>query len=94
LFPVVLQLLERLHHRRVALRHVGIVLSRFLRKSSQAALFEPAGHTHRRRLYDAIDTIRDRWGHAAVVTGESIELLGRLRQNDHGFVLRTPSLTK
>ena len=36
----------------------------------------------------------DRYGHAAVVTGESIDLLGRLRQNDYGFVLRTPSLTK
>jgi len=94
LFPVVLELLEQLHHRRVALRHAGIVLSRFSPKSAQARLFEPAGHARHRRLYNAIDTIRDRWGHAAVVTGKSIELLGRLRQNDHGFVLRTPSLTK
>ncbi len=31
---------------------------------------------------------------AAIVSGESIELLGRVRQNDYGFVLRTPSLTK
>jgi len=43
---------------------------------------------------EAIDTIRDRWGHGAVVRGRSIELLGKLRLSDYGFVLRTPSLTK
>ena len=45
-------------------------------------------------MYRALDAIRDRWGHAAIVTGKSIELLGDLEQNDYGFVLRTPSLTK
>ncbi len=93
-FETVLRLLARLHTRRVALRHVGIVLSQFRRRASRARLFEPPRRARAHRIYDAIDSIRDRWGHAAIVTGESIELLGSLRQNDYGFVLRTPSLTK
>jgi len=93
-FRVVLDLLERLHTRRVALRHVGVVLSRFVPDSARATLFEPRTSVRRRELHGAVDAIRDRYGHAAVVTGKSIELLGRLEQNDYGFVLRTPSLTK
>jgi len=93
-FAVAAELLGRLHRRRVALRHVGVVLSRFAPEGAEGELFEPRARRRRRSLYAAIDAIRDRWGHAAVVTGKSIELLGRLRQNDYGFVLRTPSLTK
>ena len=91
---VVLELLRRLHNRRVALRHVGIVLSRFRPAGSHTTLFEPDRRTKARRIYRAIDAIRGRWGHAAVVTGKSLELLGKLEQNDYGFILRTPSLTK
>ena len=80
--------------RRVSLRHVGVVLSDFSPAGSEARLFEPPARSRRRSLYAAIDSIRDRWGHAAVVTGRSIELLGHMQQNDYGFVLRTPSLTK
>jgi len=93
-FAVILQLLGQLHRRRVALRHVGIVLSRFSPTAARAELFTPPGEIRGRELHGAIDVIRDRFGHAAVVTGRSIELLGRLEQNDYGFVLRTPSLTK
>jgi len=90
----VLDLLRRLHNRRVALRHVGIVLSRFRPAAMQTTLFDPPRQAKVRRVYRAIDSIRGRWGHAAVVTGKSLELLGRLEQNDYGFLLRTPSLTK
>jgi DNA polymerase-4 len=93
-FAVMLELLERLHTRRVALRHVGIVLSHFRPAAAAARLFAGRRQTRGRALHDAIDRIRDRWGHASVVSGTSIELLGRLEQNDYGFVLRTPSLTK
>ncbi len=93
-FAVAEEMLGRLDQRRVALRHVGIVLSRFSRQGSAGELFEPPPHARRRDLYRALDRIRDRWGHAAVVAGDSIELLRRLPQNDYGFILRTPSLTK
>ena len=93
-FSVILHLLEQLYRRRVALRHVGIVLSHFQRAQATPELFDPAEQLRRRSLYRTLDAIRDRWGHAAVVTGQSIELLGRLQRNDYGFILRTPSLTK
>lgn len=93
-FHIVIDIFERLYQRRVALRHVGIVLSRFSAANNQLELLAPPGSQQRKRLQKAIDTVRDRYGHAAMVTGESIDLLGRLEQNDYGFVLRTPSLTK
>jgi hypothetical protein len=40
-----------------------------------------------------VDRIRERWGFSALVAGPSVLLLGDLRQDEHGFVLRTPSLT-
>jgi DNA polymerase-4 len=93
-FHTAIALLQRVHHRRVALRHVGIVLSNFCTKGSRATLFDTDARARRGELYGTIDTIRDRWGHAAIVTGRSIELLGRIQQDDYGFVLRTPCLTK
>ncbi len=93
-YAVVEEMLGRLHVRRVALRHVGVVLSKFVPAGGEATLFEPARQARRREMYRAVDAVRDRFGHAALVTGDSIHLLGRLEQNDYGFVLRTPSLTK
>ena len=93
-FAVVLKLLERLHQRRVALRHVGVVLSHFSPAGCGRTLFESRQQIRDHRLHGTVDAIRDRYGHAAVVTGKSIELLGHLEQNDYGVVLRTPSLTK
>ncbi len=94
LYAVVVALLERLYTRRVRLRHVGVVLSGFRPDTAAAGLFDTPAETAGRDLHAVVDAIRDRWGHAAVVKGDSIDLLGRLRQNDQGFVLRTPSLTK
>ncbi len=94
IYAAALKLLGRLHRRRVALRHVGVVLSGFSPAAEEARLFESRSQTRRRDLLESVDTIRSRYGHAALVTGDSAELLGRLRQNDYGFVLRTPSLTK
>lgn len=92
-FAAICQLLGRLHHRRVALRHVGIVLSHFSPAGDDPALFEDPAHRSR-ELHEVMDGIRDRWGHASLVKGDSINLLGRLGQDDYGFILRTPSLTK
>lgn len=94
IFPAVLELLGRLHQRRVALRHVGIVLSQFAPRGNQGRLFQPPAEIRGGSLHQAMDAIRNRWGHSALVSGQSIELLGKLEQNDYGFVLRTPSLTK
>ena len=47
-----------------------------------------------RRLLDSLDSIRGRYGYSSVVCGKSLHLLGTVEQDDHGFVLRTSSLTK
>ncbi|MCE5277671.1 MAG: DNA polymerase IV [Planctomycetaceae bacterium] len=94
LFNTVKGLLATLYSRRVSLRHVRVVLSKFSRIDEAGKLFESSQEARRRQLHQTIDAIRDRYGHAAVVSGKSIELLGKLDQNDYGFVLRTPSLTK
>lgn len=93
-YQVLREMLAQLHKRRVALRHVGVTLSRFAPLADVPRLLEPPQTTRHRELYKAMDAIRDRFGHAALVSGQSIGLLGKLDQNDYGFVLRTPSLTK
>ncbi len=81
--------------RRVTLRYVGITLSQFRDASpaTQLLLFEPEPPPY--HLYESLDTIRRKYGHAAVAGGRSVSLLNRLEKNrDRGFVLRTPSLTQ
>jgi hypothetical protein len=94
LFDLAAELLASLHRRRVALRHVGVTLSKFSRAAGEGRLFETPSDVKLRNLNGALDAIRNRYGHASIVAGESIALLGQLRQDDYGFVLRTPSLTK
>ena len=47
-----------------------------------------------RRLLESLDSIRSRYGYSSVVCGKSLHLLGTVEQDDHGFVLRTSSLTR
>ncbi|HOX05796.1 MAG TPA: DNA polymerase IV [Planctomycetota bacterium] len=93
-FTAVQALLERLHTRRVALRLVGVSLSGLaLKNAEQLDLFEPADES-RHSLAEAVDAIRKLYGFSAITAGRSINLLGKLRQDANGYVLRTPSLTK
>lgn len=97
--PVVLALaLDALAHlftRRVALHQVGLVLSNFVcAGAEQGALFEEREAGRRAALYRAFDGVRDSFGHGAIVSGRALHLKGRLEEDEHGFVLRTPSLTK
>ena len=93
-FDLVSALLDSSYQRRISLRQVGLTLSNFTPTGSKPSLFEADSEVSRLRLDKIVDSIRDRYGHAVVVTGRSIELLGRMERNDYGFVLRTPSLTK
>ncbi len=38
--------------------------------------------------------VRSSFGHGVLVSGRALHLKGRLEEDEHGFVLRTPSLTK
>ena len=89
------EMFRKLYSRRVSLRHLGVVLSQFRADGPvvQNELFEPESAKFE-RLHAAIDRIRDKYGHSAIVAGRSLNLLGKLRQDSYGYILRTPSLTK
>ena len=97
--PVVLELaldlLRRQFTRRVALHALGATLSNFVRlEGEQGALFEEREAGRRAALYRAFDGVRRSFGHGVLVSGRALHLRGRLDEDRHGFVLRTPSLTK
>lgn len=92
---IVRELLARLFTRRVRLSHVGVAFTRFVPCDALPLdLFDPAGQERSHRLVEGLDAVRDRYGHASLVSGRSLHLLGALPQDRYGFVLRTPSLTK
>ena len=97
--PVVLEhaldLLRRQFTRRVALHALGITLSRFAsRLAEQGSLFDEREAGRRMALFKALDGVRREYGHGIVVSGRALNLRGKLEEDRHGFVLRTPSLTK
>ena len=90
-----LDLLRRQFTRRVALHALGVTLSQFVRAGGeQGALFEEQEAGRRAALYRAFDGVRRTFGHGVLVSGRALHLKGRLDEDRHGFVLRTPSLTK
>ncbi|HEY2955646.1 MAG TPA: DNA polymerase IV [Candidatus Eisenbacteria bacterium] len=90
-----LDLLRALFTRRVALHRVGVTLSSFVPAAGeQGALFDEREAGRRAALYRAFDRVRGAYGHGVLVSGRALHLKGRLAEDPHGFVLRTPSLTK
>ncbi|MEO5618799.1 MAG: DNA polymerase IV [Candidatus Eisenbacteria bacterium] len=97
--PVVLEtalsLHRRLFTRRVALHALGVTLSNFIPAAGeQGSLFDEREAGRRAALYRAFDKVRGSYGHGVLVSGRALRLKGRLAEDRHGFVLRTPSLTK
>ncbi len=79
----------------VALHTLGVTLSNFVPGGSeQGALFDEREAGRRAALYRAFDRVRAEFGHGVLVSGRALHLKGRLEQDEHGFVLRTPSLTR
>jgi DNA polymerase-4 len=93
-YAAALILLGELWPRRDRLHRVGVTLSGFTPASALQSDLFAAGRRDEPEYYRGLDRVRDRFGHASVVAGRSLELLGRLEQDRYGFVLRTPSLTK
>jgi DNA polymerase IV len=90
-----LELLRRQFTRRVALHTLGVTLSSFVPAGGeQGDLFAEREAGRRAALYRAFDGVRTRFGHGILVSGRALHLKGRLAEDEHGFVLRTPSLTK
>lgn len=104
LFAFGRDLLAQLLTRRMGLRSLGVDLyGLHASRSRQGSLFEPppgdgaeaAGTAAApERLDAAVDDVRRRFGFRALVRGRSLELLDRLPRDEHGFVLRTPCLTR
>jgi DNA polymerase-4 len=88
------ELLDELLLRRVLVRLVGVTLASLQPlRAQQGALFDDGGQA-RRKLFAAVDAVRQRHGFGALVVGAAAGLLGQLPAGRHGFRLRTPSLTK
>jgi DNA polymerase-4 len=88
-------LLARLYTRREALHLAGVALSNIApRTARQADLYDEEAAERDEALSRALDEARDRFGFSSVVAGRSLDLVGKMEQDGHGFVLRTPSLTK
>jgi uncharacterized protein YecE (DUF72 family) len=73
--PLARTLLWKLYARRVTIRFVGSGFSNFQADEGQLELFTDASLT---RFHSAVDAIRDKFGHGAIVAGRAIELLGKL----------------
>jgi DNA polymerase-4 len=81
--------------RRAALHGVGLALSNLVPAGGeQGALFEEREAGRRAALYRAFDGVRETFGHGVLVSGRALRLKGHVPEDEHGFVLRTPSLTK
>lgn len=94
-FALALESFRRQFTRRVSLHAVGVTLSGFSRDTAeQGALFDEREAGRRAALCAALDRVRGSFGHGSVVSGRALHLKDRVAQDRHGFVLRTPSLTK
>ncbi|MFM1873809.1 MAG: polymerase [Planctomycetota bacterium] len=87
-------LLDDLLERRVLVRLVGVTLRTLVGVGAAQGLLFGGDEQAKKKLFAAVDAVRERHGFGALVVGESAELLGKLPQGRHGFVLRTPSLAK
>jgi DNA polymerase-4 len=87
-------LLTRMY-RRCRVRLVGITLSGLVpADGEQGSLPGDLASDRLADLYRALDSVRAKFGHAAVIAGRSVDLINRLERDSYGYVLRTPSLTK
>jgi DNA polymerase-4 len=89
--PAARKLLAQLYTRRVTIRHLGVVLSGFVPEDAQGDLFMEG---RLKEMHAAVDAVREKYGHGAIVAGRAIALLGQLPKDAYGYILRTPSLTK
>jgi len=88
-------LFDGLFMRRSAVRNIGVEIGGFGRAAAeQLDLLDGRGSVRQADLEAGLDRVRDRFGFAAVMGGASLHLLGKLERDAHGFVLRTPSLTR
>jgi DNA polymerase-4 len=95
LFTAAVGLLQPILTRRSALRLVGFSLESLCRGAvTQGDLYCERSLSREAELCGGLDRVRDRFGYGAVVSGRSLDLVGKLKRDKYGYILRTPSLTK
>jgi DNA polymerase-4 len=109
IWQVALGMLRSLPRRRALVKRVGIELSNFSTQGGwQTTLFSDpqsdrqpqelgAGGSHadrQRRLDDAVDGLRERYGFGRLLRGSSMPLVETHKLGPDGFQLRTPSLNQ
>lgn len=85
---------------------VDVATNRYRQSAAAMADFstarpQPAGVTEsgrvlarQKRLDSTVDEIRERFGFTSLLRGRSLELMGRMKMDKNGFILRTPCLTR
>lgn len=90
-----LDVFARLFTRRQRVRLVGVSLSNLTPDAAhQSHLFDEKTYVRQDNLYRGIDRVRERFGFSSLFTGRAVLLIRVLDRNEHGFILRTPSLTQ
>ena len=93
-WPLVRDLFQKAHTRRVGIRLVGVALSGLAPGGRQMDLFTERRYERRTRFYRSLDRIRERFGFASLVAGRAIELMKTHPRDEHGFRLRTSCLSR
>jgi DNA polymerase-4 len=91
---VIRERFERLYHRRLPLRLVGVELAPLGPPDAQPLLFPDPADERARRLEACKDAIRGRFGFTSLMNGSALVLSARLERDRENFRLRTPCLTR
>ena len=94
LFNTARDILRAIGTRRMGVRNVGVAISSFRLESRQQGSLFAAEPLRQGRLDSTVDEIRERFGFTSLLRGQSLELMGRMKMDKHGFILRTPCLTR
>jgi DNA polymerase-4 len=84
--------LDRLYQRRLPLRYLGVELSPLAPRDDRPTLFPDPDEERARRLLEARDAVRRRFGFTSLLTGDALLLADRLDRDRESFRLRTPCL--
>jgi DNA polymerase-4 len=94
IFDIGVRLLDReLSPERPAVRLIGIGVSNLVKSGGQLAMLDSSVQ-RLERLNKVIDRIRNKYGFTAIQTGRTLLLKDVFPENDGGYTLHTPSLSR
>lgn len=93
IYPLVELMFRRLFKRRLGIRLVGVTLANLKNYADNATFFDDDIEKER-RLLRGLDSVREKEGFFALMTGRTHSLSERYKRGDTGFELRTPGLSQ